>query len=37
MAPTEETILLTGASGTGKSFVAEVIHRLSARGERHSA
>ena len=31
MAPTEETILLAGASGTGKSFIAEVIHRLSTR------
>jgi DNA-binding NtrC family response regulator len=31
MAPTEETILLTGGSGTGKSFVAEVLHRRSGR------
>lgn len=31
MAPTQETILITGASGTGKSFIAEIIHRLSTR------
>jgi DNA-binding NtrC family response regulator len=33
MAPTAETVLLTGASGTGKSFVAEIIHRLSERAD----
>jgi transcriptional regulator with PAS, ATPase and Fis domain len=31
-APTEATVLLLGESGTGKSLVARILHRLSARG-----
>ena len=31
-APTEATVLLLGESGTGKSLVARILHRLSVRG-----
>ena len=33
IAPTDTTVLLVGASGTGKEVVAETIHRLSRRSD----
>jgi DNA-binding NtrC family response regulator len=34
VAPTRSTVLLTGETGTGKSFLAKVIHQNSTRSER---
>lgn len=34
LAQTEQTILLTGATGTGKSYLAEKIHRWSTRAQK---
>jgi DNA-binding NtrC family response regulator len=33
VAPTNSTLLLSGESGVGKEFVADVVHRLSSRAE----
>jgi DNA-binding NtrC family response regulator len=34
VAPSKTTVLMTGESGTGKSMIAQAIHRLSTRRER---
>ncbi|MBR4741555.1 MAG: sigma-54-dependent Fis family transcriptional regulator [Desulfovibrio sp.] len=34
VAPTEATVLITGASGTGKELVAKALHRLSKRAQK---
>lgn len=34
VAPSKTTVLMTGESGTGKSLIAQAIHRLSTRRER---
>jgi DNA-binding NtrC family response regulator len=34
IAPIDSTVLITGASGTGKEMVARTLHRLSLRAER---
>ncbi len=34
IAPTHATVLITGASGTGKDLVAQMLHQLSSRGGR---
>lgn len=34
IAPTNETVLLAGEEGTGKRFVAEIIHALSSRSNK---
>lgn len=34
LAPTNETVLLIGEEGTGKHFVAEIIHALSSRSNK---
>jgi two-component system nitrogen regulation response regulator GlnG len=35
VAPTDSTLLIAGDSGTGKEFVANIIHSLSPRNEEH--
>ncbi len=35
VAPTNSTLLISGESGVGKEFVADVVHRLSSRAEEN--